>query len=131
MNINLMLLSLLMYAFFSNSADMTLRGRVEAVPNHENEYVFKTNDGKVYPLFRSITGEAIFTDEYVRKQELQVTGRLHADTGAFEVITIHSVKDGKLHEIYYWCETCRIRSTAPGPCWCCFQPFELKEVLVP
>jgi hypothetical protein len=29
--------------------------------------------------------------------------------------------------VYYWCETCHIRTTAPGPCWCCFMPFELRE----
>ena len=40
------------------------------------------------------------------------------------------IKNGVLYDVYYWCETCHIRSPFGGDCWCCFQPFEFKEVLI-
>lgn len=137
MNISFLVITLVML-MFANSADITLRGHVvcmleekgDAPKDHEHQYAFKTHEDKVYPLFRSITGESIFMDQYVRDQELQVTGRIREDKGSFEVIQVFTVKKGILHELFYWCETCRIRSTAPGPCWCCFEPFELREVPV-
>jgi hypothetical protein len=134
MNISVLLLVLLI---FSSQQNMTLHGHViclleekGAASDHAHEYGFKTSDGVVRPLHRSLTAEALFTDERVRKQELELLGRVHPEDDSFEAIQIYSVKDGVRHEVYYWCDTCHIRSTAPGPCWCCYEPFELKEVPV-
>lgn len=89
-----------------------------------------TDDGKVYPLIRDDGSKMFFTDPTVRDKKVRITGRLFADTKLLQVINIHSVKNGKLHDIYYWCEVCTIRRNAGGVCECCGGPMELKEVLV-
>jgi len=38
-----------------------------------------------------------------------------------------AVKDGALHHLHYRCDVCNITTYAPGPCWCCGAPFELRE----
>ena len=114
---------------------LTLRGHVVCTgenhkegDEHEHVWSFETNDKRVYPLFRALTSEALFEDPEMRKRELQVTGRIHPEKKTFEVFQTRSVKDGRLQDIYYWCEVCSIRSPIPGPCWCCYNPFELREV---
>ena len=157
MSIELLLLAML----FAPQADtITVRGRVvclieektavETVGEHEHEYVFKTDSGKILPLFRSITSEALFVDERLHTRHLEVTAGLrhevtgglrhevtgglrHEVTGglrddtSIEVFQIRSIIDGQLHDVHYWCDTCAIRANSPGPCWCCYQPFEFRE----
>ena len=136
MSINLLLLALL----FAPQADtITVRGRVvclieekaaaETVGVHEHEYVFKTDGGRLLPLFRSITSEALFVDERLHARHLEVTAGLRDDT-SIEVFQIRSIIDGQLHDVHYWCDTCAIRANSPGPCWCCYQPFEFKETRI-
>jgi hypothetical protein len=36
-------------------------------------------------------------------------------------------RDGKLVDVYYWCEVCSIRGVDPGPCACCQGAVELRE----
>jgi len=93
----------------------------------EQQCVFETADGKRYPLIRVVTSRALFEDERLRALDLEVTGQLDA-AGRLEVIQTRSIRNGILHDVYYWCETCHIRSVYGGDCWCCFQPFEFKEV---
>ena len=31
------------------------------------------------------------------------------------------------HHLHYRCDVCNITTSAPGPCWCCGAPFELRE----
>ena len=141
MSIELLLLAML----FAPQADtITVRGRVvclieekaavETVGEHEHEYVFKTDSGKILPLFRSVTSEALFVDERLHTRHLEVTAGLrHEVTGglrddtSIEVFQIRSIIDGQLHDVHYWCDTCAIRANSPGPCWCCYQPFEFRE----
>ena len=141
MSIELLLLALL----FAPQADtITVRGRVvcliegkdtvETVGEHEHEYVFKTDSGKTLALFRSITSEALFVDERLHTRHLEVTGGLRhevtaglRDDTSIEVFQIRSIIDGQLHDVHYWCDTCAIRANSPGPCWCCYQPFEFRE----
>lgn len=136
MNINALLLLL---TLVSDPATLTLRGRVvcmveegnTAAKEHEHQYGFKTTEGKIYPLYRNITSEAFFSDAQMREKTLQITGRIHPEKKTLEVFQTRSVHNGVLHDIYYWCEVCSIRSPAGGPCWCCYKPFELKEVPLP
>jgi hypothetical protein len=72
---------------------------------------------------------AIFTDAAVRERELEVSGWRRPNDG-FEILSVHSIIDGKAHHLHYRCDVCNITATAPGPCWCCGAPFELREVPV-
>ena len=125
MNISFLIAILAGLLLQSDNASVTLRGRVVKV---EQGFLFKTTGEKTHPLVRTITSESLFVDPHMRELDLEVTGRIHAKDGSLEVIQIRSIHNGVLHDAFYWCETCRIRSTAPGPCWCCFQPFEFREV---
>jgi len=86
-----------------------------------------TKDGKVYPLIRDDGSKMFFTDPKVRNRPMRLTGRLFADTHLLQVVNIHSIKDGKLYDIYYWCDVCTIRRNAGGVCECCGAPMELRE----
>jgi hypothetical protein len=87
-----------------------------------------TSDGKVYPLIRDGGAKMFFTDPKVRNEPMRITGRLFADSHLLQVLNVHSVKNGKLHDIYYWCEVCAIRRNAGGVCECCGGPMELREL---
>jgi hypothetical protein len=112
---------------------VTTRGRAvcATAPAGETapECSFEAVDGKKYQLVRVVTSRALFEDASLRAKELEITGQVDT-SGRLEVIQTRSVKDGKLYDVYYWCETCHIRSPYGGDCWCCFQPFEFKEVLI-
>jgi hypothetical protein len=89
-----------------------------------------TKDGKVYPLIEDDGSRMFFLDASLRKRPMRLTGRLFADTHLLQVVDVHSLKAGKLHEGYYWCDICAIRRNFPGVCECCGRPMELREVPV-
>lgn len=68
----------------------------------------------------------MFVDSEVRSRELSVRG-WPRDDEQFEILSVHSVKHGRLFDLHYRCDVCNITATAPGPCWCCRAPFELRE----
>jgi hypothetical protein len=89
-----------------------------------------TDDGKIYPLIKDEGDRMFFTDPKTRNRPMRLTGRLFAGTDLLQVLDIHSIKDGKLCEIYYWCDICSIRRQVGGICECCGGPMELREVPV-
>jgi len=117
-------------AHLAAGAEMvTVRGRVTCdSPTDVAAQVctFETTDGKKYPLVRVVTSRALFEDANLRAKDLEVTGQVDS-AGKLEIIQTRSVKNGVVYDVYYWCETCHIRSPFGGDCWCCFQPFEFRE----
>jgi hypothetical protein len=71
----------------------------------------------------------IFRDPEVRARELVVEGWPRPG-GQLELLHVYSLRDGRLYHLHYRCDLCNITAKAPGPCWCCRQPFELREVPV-
>jgi len=64
------------------------------------------------------------------KRPMSIQGRLVAASSLLQVFQVQSVKDGKPHEVYYWCEICAIRRHSldeKGICDCCGGPMELME----
>jgi hypothetical protein len=90
-------------------------------------YSLKTAKGKLYPFLPTDTAAAIYDDQRVRERELQVTGRLFPATSFIEVIKLQSLRDGRLYDLYYYCEVCNIITHKPGPCMCCREPVEFRE----
>ncbi|HYP26064.1 MAG TPA: hypothetical protein VE262_05035 [Blastocatellia bacterium] len=83
-------------------------------------------DGAFYNFLQEDTSAAIFTDPRVRARELLITARPRAGN-RLEIIQVQSIHDGKLFDIFYFCEVCNITAYAPGPCTCCRQDFEFRE----
>ena len=114
-----------------------LRGRVvcmtenneqpKASANHEHVLGFKTAEGKVYKLTKTRFSEALFVDKRLHEKELLLKGNVSEDKKSFDALTIRSIKNGVVHDLYYYCEICAIESVSPGICGCCRMPVELVE----
>ena len=90
-------------------------------------YALKTAEGKFYPFLPVDTAAAIWMDERVRQRDLQVSARIFPGADFIEVIKLQSWRDGKLHDLYYFCDVCYISANKPGPCECCQEPVEFRE----
>jgi hypothetical protein len=125
----------------SDAQTLKLRGKVicltedlqklyQIIPDCETRghvYALKTAAGKFHPFLPTDTAAAIWMDERFRRRELRVTARIFPATDFIEVIKLQSWRDGKLHDLYYFCDICYISAHKPGPCECCQEPFEFRE----
>jgi hypothetical protein len=120
---------------------LSLRGRVaclteelqksyQIAPDCETRghvYTLWATEGKFYPFLPVDTAAAIWMDERVRQRDLQVTARIFPATDFIEVIKLQSWRNGKLHNLYYFCDVCNISTHKPGLCVCCHEPVEFRE----
>ena len=88
------------------------------------------DDGKVYPLIKDDGSRLFYLDKRLLDRPMRLTGRLHPQSQMLQVVAVHSVIKGQLHEVYYWCEVCSIRMGEKKACACCGGPTELREVPV-
>ena len=120
--------------------EVQLRGKVVCLPeemhriyqtdlptNHEHFYGFRATNSVYYTLLRTGLSEALFADNRLREKELLLSGRILPKTQIFDVTGMRSVRNGVVHDLYYYCELCAIKTAAPGPCMCCQAPVELVE----
>ncbi len=107
--------------------EMHTHYNVELFKTHEPLYGIKTEDGKYYTLLRTSLAEALFIDERLHEKDLIINGRVFPKTLLLEITRFASIKDGVVHELYYYCDTCYIRAVAPGNCDCCQAPVVLIE----
>lgn len=107
--------------------EMHTRYNVELFKSHQHLYGLKTEEGKYYTLLRTSLAEAFFVDERLHEKDVVVNGRVFPNTQLLEIIRFSSIKDGVIHELYYYCDTCYIRAVAPGDCDCCQAPVVLIE----
>jgi hypothetical protein len=89
-------------------------------------YALLDINGKLRAFASANSGAAVFADSRVRQRELQVTAQLN-EKNQLEFIRAQSIRDGKLCDIYYFCELCNIRAYAPGLCPCCRNELEFRE----
>jgi hypothetical protein len=87
---------------------------------------FASKEGKLYTFMPTDTMTAVFTDARVRQRDLQLTARLHG-SDKLEIIKVQSVKEGKVYDIFYFCEVCSITAYTPGLCPCCRNELEFRE----
>ena len=90
----------------------------------------QADDGKVYPLIKDDGSRLFYLDKRLLDRPMRLTGRLHPQSQMLQVVAVHSVIKGQLHEVYYWCDICSIRMGEKKPCVCCGGPTELREVPV-
>lgn len=104
------------------------RLKLELVDDSLDKVVaYETKDGRLIPILPTEAGLFFLRDERVRNKPMRITARLHHNESALEVITFHSLVDGKPNEIYYWCEICSIQMYHLKDCDCCQGPIELRE----
>jgi hypothetical protein len=84
-------------------------------------------DGKIYPLVKDDGARMFFKDARLVNRPMRLTGRLVPGTQFLQVTNVHSYKDGKLHDVYYWCDICTIRGFELHACDCCGGPMDLRE----
>lgn len=107
--------------------EMHTHYKVERFGSREHLYGVKTEDGEYYTLLRTSLSEALFIDERLHEKDLEISGRVFPKTQLLEVTRFLSIQDGVLHDLYYYCDTCYIRTVAPGDCDCCQAPVVLIE----
>ena len=86
-----------------------------------------TEDNKVYPLIKDTGARMFFKDNRLLNRPMRLTGKLIPGTAMLQVINVHSVKNGEIHEVFYWCDICTIRTSELDICDCCGGPMELRE----
>ena len=137
----LTLLCLILLAPFSRAAArednaplVILRGRIEcldgACEGVSPRFGLIATDHKRYTFLESDELAAIFLDPRVRSRELQITARL-LTRDRLEIIKVKSIVNGRIHDLYYFCEVCNITAYVPGPCPCCRKELELRETPLP
>src|SRR6185369_16530299 len=89
-------------------------------------YSLSDKDGKLHEFSAIDASTAIFTDARVRQRELQITAQMTARQ-QLEIIRVQSIREGRLYDLYYFCELCNIRAYAPGLCPCCRNEMEFRE----
>ena len=107
--------------------EMHTHYKVELFGKHEHLYGVKTGDSEYYTLLRTSLAEALFVDERLHEKDLVIKGRVFPKTQLLEVTRFSSIKEGVIHELYYYCDICYIRAVAPGDCDCCQAPVVLIE----
>ena len=129
----------------SNDAQtVTLRGRIICITeeykrlynvaadcaNRGHVYALKSKDNKTNPILPTDSAAAIILDEKIRSRDLQITARVFPESAFIEVIKLQSFRSDRLHNLFYFCQVCNIRTHKPGPCDCCQDPVEFREVAV-
>jgi len=118
--------------------EILVRGRVVCVDASGSEiscqaderlFALRTDDGSEFFFLSEDPNSRMFEDERLHQRELEVRGWLRGED-RLEIIKVHSVKNDKLFDIYYFCPTCNIKSFVGGLCWCCQKQFEFREVSV-
>ncbi len=89
-----------------------------------------TDNGTVYPLVKDAGARMFFKDRRLLNRPMRLTGRLVPGSTLLQVVNVHSYLNGKLHDVYYWCDICAIRGFEAGICDCCGGEMDFREVPV-
>ena len=123
------------------SGELELRGRVVcldgagAVRTCEppGGFALQTSGGELRPFSPADPLAAMFADPEVRTRDLLVRARAAGEGTGIElgIIKVYSIRDGRTHDLDYFCEVCNVVAYAPGLCVCCRQPLVLRERPLP
>ncbi|MEJ2078529.1 MAG: hypothetical protein P8020_04395 [Acidobacteriota bacterium] len=117
---------------------LTIEGRVLCVDaqgsrvscgTDPQQFALETDQGDFYLFSPKDPLANLFKDSRVRQRRFRVKVWTRNDRYV-DIVKIYSIKHGQLYDIYFYCPTCNIRSYEAGDCWCCHQPYELREVPV-
>lgn len=86
-----------------------------------------TDDNKIYFLLKDAGTRMFFQDKRVLNRPMRLTARLIPESNLLQVVNVHSLLKGKLHDVYYWCDICTIKGYQNTICECCGAPMEYRE----
>jgi hypothetical protein len=122
------------------AVEVELRGRVVCLPetmhrlygtdlalDHPHVYALLTAEGAFYTLLPTKFAEAVLVDTRLRERELLLKGRVFPRSHVLEVRRTRSIRNGVVHDLFYYCTVCAIETVSPGPCACCQGEVELTE----
>lgn len=89
-----------------------------------------TAEGKIYPIIKDDGARRFWKDDRLLNRELEITARTVKNTSLLQVVSVRGIKDGKLTELFYWCDICAIKRFELNDCECCGGPMILKEIPV-
>jgi hypothetical protein len=117
---------------------VVLQGRIVCLDESDTEttcgsttqsYALKTEDSQLFRFAQDDSAVGIFDDARVRARKLQIEAWV-GEKGRLELIKVYAIHDGRLFDIYYFCQTCNIKAFVGGLCWCCQEDFEFRETPV-
>jgi hypothetical protein len=94
-----------------------------------NRFALRTDAGELRWFAAGDPLAPVFDDARVREQPVVVSVRPRPDHTA-DLIKVYSVKQGKPHDVRYFCEVCNVTSFVYQLCPCCRAEMELKETPV-
>jgi hypothetical protein len=113
-------------------ADYLKRQGIEAEPDEGTAWLaLETEDKKLFPIVKDSGSRPFYRDPRLLGRPMEIRGRLLPGSGLLQIYQAQSLKEGKLHEVYYWCDVCAIKRYSlekTGICECCGGPMELREV---
>jgi hypothetical protein len=111
---------------FAANEILKLQGHVAPTPGPRTNLFFRTDSGSSYSLKRTPASEALFIDTNLWPKHLLLAGKL-LDNSLEVTGNLRSIKNGQVHELFYYCDVCSISTSAPGLCACCREPTVLTE----
>jgi hypothetical protein len=112
----------------NDAATVQLTGKVVRAESPWLLPQLKTESGAAYTLISNRISSALFVDTNLATKTLLVKGRVWEGTRNLELTgNLRSIRDGKVYELYYYCDICAITGIDPGPCMCCRDPVRLVE----
>jgi hypothetical protein len=89
--------------------------------------VLQAENGKLYPLIKDEGSRMFYKDAKLLNRPMRLTARGIPHSSFLQVIQVHSLVKGKLHDVYYWCDICVIKRYEAGICDCCGDPMVFRE----
>jgi hypothetical protein len=100
-------------------------GKVVRTDKATSGVALAADNGKLHPLIKDGGSRMFFSDPALLNRPMRLTAVRVED--ALRVMAVRSVRNGKLHDVYYWCDICAIRRNEKMICECCGGPMELTE----
>ena len=112
----------------ASTTSIEIVGKIIPGSGSQKQIDFKADSNNVFHVIRNDRSEALFADTNLFSRTLILKGVVDPGSKKFEITTkLHSLRNGRRYELYYYCDVCSIVSSDPGPCMCCRDPVLLVE----
>lgn len=96
----------------------------------EDLLVLRADDGEVLPLWPTEAARFFYHDRRMWRRPVQLSARVYEGVPGLDLVRVYTIREGKLFDIYYWCDVCAIKMLKLQNCECCQGPIEIRETEV-